>query len=352
MTARWRSRRLLFLVAALVLTFIAGAAASTAYAILGSDGVDANQFNVTYAGVTDPVDSIPIGNLTLVLAEVDGSFSEGQSSHMTVDLINTFAGLNLLTDRVCDATGTSLGWCVQAGAQDWAVMPQILLSPVLVDDVTLMWGPGYVIELGGDGMQGLATYRVTLQKPDDPATEGMVVTINLDGFINKVGGPTSDPAPINHVQNPGFEDGGAFWERASNGGRSIVDDQSHTGSHSQQMLASNRRLMIVHQEVLVEAGDVFDASAWVKTQDLDGMGALVELVWLTAAGLPNNPPWSSVIGSDALGFVTGTNDWTQLTATGITAPAGAAAVRVNLMIGEDDVGEGSAWFDDIALITP
>ena len=352
MTAKWRSRRLLFLVAALVLTFIAGAAASTAYAILGPDGVDSNQFNVTYAGVTDPVESSPDGIRTLELAEVDGSFSEGQSSHMTVDLINTFVGLDLLTNRVCDATGASLGWCVQVGAQDWAVMPQVLLSPVLVNDVTLMWGPGYVIELGGDGMQGLATYRVTLERPDDPATEGMVVTINLDGFINRIGGPISVPTLENYVQNPGFEDGDSYWERTSHGGRSIVKNQSHSGDRSQRMLASRRWPRLVNQEVSVNAGDVYDASAWVKTRDLDGAGAWVELVWLTAAGLPEDPPSDSILRTDTLGPRTGTNDWTQLAANGLSAPAGATIVRFNLWMARETDRSGVAWFDDIALMGP
>jgi hypothetical protein len=160
----WTSKRLYVLVGALLLSFAAGATASSVYALFGPDHVDARQFNVTYAGVTAPVDSIPDGSFSLVLGAMDGAITQGQSSEMTVDFIkNSFTGgITPLNNRSCDSAATSLGWCVQGETMAWTVMPQALLPMILVDGVTVMWGPGYIREIGGDGMQGIATYRVTL----------------------------------------------------------------------------------------------------------------------------------------------------------------------------------------------
>lgn len=351
MTAKWRNKKAFILIGSLILTFMAGA--STAYAVLAPSGVDANQFNVTYAGVTAPVDSIPNGSYSMVLTEVDGAISEGQTSQMTVDFAkSSFLGLKLLSNRSCDTSGADLGWCVQAGTQDWAVKPQALLPTFLVDGVTVMWGPGYVREIGGSGMQGLATYRVTMQQPSDPATEGLVLTINVDGFVNKIGGPITPPVLNNYVLNPGFEDGGDHWDRTSHSGRAVIDKQSHTGSRSQRMLASDRWGRLVNQDVPVNAGDSYNASAWVKTEGLDGAGARVELQWLNAAGLPEAPPSGSILRVDDLGPLTGTNGWTELTAAGLSAPPGAVVVRFNLWMGPESDGAGVSWFDDVALLGP
>ncbi|MDA0771225.1 MAG: hypothetical protein O2821_13550, partial [Chloroflexi bacterium] len=331
------------LVAALVVTFIAGATASTAYALLSASDVGARQFNVTYVGVSAPVDSIPDGNMTMVLTEMDGNFLEGQSSQITVDLIKTsFTGIQLINTRSCDTTGTSLGWCIQAGTNDWAVIPLPLLRTIQVDNVSATLSPAH----------GLGTYRATVQKPTNPSTDGVIVTINIDGFVNKLGGPVSVPALENYVLNPGFEDEGDNWERTSNGGRSIDDDTSHSGENSLRMVASGRWPRLVTQEVLVSEGATYDASAWVKTEDLDSNGAWVELMWLNATGLPEEPPSGSLLRSDILGPLTGTNDWTELTSAGLTAPAGAVVVRINLWMAPESHGSGKAWFDDIALMGP
>ena len=101
MTVKWRtSKRLYVLVGALLLTYVAGATVSTVYALFGPDHVDARQFNVTYAGVTAPVDSIPDGSFSLVLGAMDGAITQCQTSEMTVDFIkNSFTGIKLLSSR-------------------------------------------------------------------------------------------------------------------------------------------------------------------------------------------------------------------------------------------------------------
>ena len=360
----WTSKRLYVLIGALLLTFVAGATASTVYALFGPDHVDAMQFNVTYVGVTAPADSISDGSFSLVLGAMDGAITQGQSSEMTVDFIkNSFTGIKLLSNRSCDSAGTNLGWCVQGETKAWTVMPQAVLPTILVDGVTVMWGPGYIREIGGAGMQGLATYRVTLQQPADPATEGLVVTINAHGFVNKIGGPIPDtgpgpgptptPSPFeNFVLNPGFENGSTNWEQTSFGGRSIVDNQSHSGESSQRMLASRRLKRLVSQEVSIIPGETYDASAWIKTQDLDRTGACVEFIWLKVAGASGTPHRSKIIKVNTLGPIAGSNDWTQISLTGLTAPESAVAVRVNLWMERERGGSGMAWFDDIALLEP
>ncbi|GEM_PF-1982154 len=310
----------------------------------------------------------PDGSFSLVLGAMDGAITQGQTSEMTVDFIkNSFTGIKLLSSRSCDSAGTSLGWCVQGETKSWAVMPRALLPTILVDGVTVMWGPGYIREIGGDGMQGVATYRVTLQQPVDLATEGLVVTINADGFVNKIGGPIPDtdagPEPgrtatptlspfKNFVLNPGFENGSTSWEQTSFGGRSIVDNQSHSGENSQRMMAARRSKRLVTQEVIIIPYETYDASAWIKTQGLELRGEWVEFIWLKAVGASGTPHRSKIIRLDTLGPIAGSNDWTQINLTGLTAPEGAVAVRVNLWMERERDGSGMTWFDDIALLGP
>ena len=118
------------------------------------------------------------------------------------------------------------------------------------------------------------------------------------------------------------------------------------------MLASRRSKRLVSQELRIIPDETYDASAWIKTQDLERTGAWVEFIWLKVTGASGTPNRNKIIRVDTLGPVAGSTDWTQIKLTGLNAPDGAVAVRVNLWMERERDGSGMAWFDDIALLGP
>ena len=191
MTVKWR-RRTYILLAVVVATFVVGALTSTAFAKLRGKSTDAESFNVTYVGVTDPWGPLPDGELQVVLRQESGRFNGTRRSEMTVNLekIPTvpLGPIRLLADSPCNEAEDILGWCLDLGRQNWAAMP-LQLSRAQVGDTFTWWGPAFVQQVSenGAGPQGLSTYRATLEMPADPAVEGVVVTLNLDGFIQGAG---------------------------------------------------------------------------------------------------------------------------------------------------------------------
>ena len=192
MTVKWQ-RRTYFLIAVVVATFAIGALTSTAFAKFRGHGANAANFHVTYVGVTDAVDSMPDGQSELVLRQESGRFFGRRRSEMVVDLDkNRIIGLRLRNNRPCDGSGGNNGWCIEVGRQGWTASPLQLLNSVLVGNTLVIWGPAFLQQNsnGDNGSQGMATYRVTLEMPADPAEDGMVLTVNLDGFIqhDRIGG--------------------------------------------------------------------------------------------------------------------------------------------------------------------
>lgn len=86
---------------------------------------------------------------------------------------------------------------------------------------------------------------------------------------------------------------------------------------------------------------------WVRSEDIEGVGVTVSLVWLDAAGLDSDTT-GHVLAVDEVGNVTGTNDWTLLSGS-FTAPADAVVVRFDLFTGAQLNELGAAWFDDAEL---
>ncbi|MHB0957880.1 MAG: beta-galactosidase [Pirellulaceae bacterium] len=84
-----------------------------------------------------------------------------------------------------------------------------------------------------------------------------------------------------------------------------------------------------------EPGKPYTVSAWVKTEDVRGYGAFVEIAWVRATG---GPP----VLIDTSMSLRGTHDWTQISAT-FSAPreAGRAWILLKLM------GSGRVTWDDI-----
>ena len=77
--------------------------------------------------------------------------------------------------------------CLDVGRHNWVTMPQMLLPAISHDDTMSMWKPGIVKQvIDGEGYEGLATYRVTVESPVDEVTEGVIVTVNIDGYVSRM----------------------------------------------------------------------------------------------------------------------------------------------------------------------
>jgi chitodextrinase len=153
----------------------------------------------------------------------------------------------------------------------------------------------------------------------------------------------------NVLINPGFESGGQGWPKAIFGGRSVVTTQFHSGSASLQILVSSLYDREVYQDVAITSGSTYAAAGWVRTSGIGGNGSKIELLWLNAAGLPDVLPPGSLLRTDTLGTLTGTQSWTRL-AGSYVAPANAVVARFRLFTATDPDNSGTAWFDDTELI--
>jgi hypothetical protein len=145
----------------------------------------------------------------------------------------------------------------------------------------------------------------------------------------------------NLLSDPGFENNGQGWQKTTFGGRSIVSSPVHSGTKAQQMLVSSQYTRTVYQDLAVVAGATYDAAGWVKTSGVGGHGSSISLVWRNAQG--------TILRTDVLGTLTGTNEWTRL-AGRYTAPTGATTVRFRLFTAVDPDNSGAAWFDDMEFI--
>ena len=186
-------RRSSVIIAVLAVALLAGTISSTANAMFRGHDVQAKNFSVTYAGVTGPVDEMPVGLSDLVMNQVDGKFVGKRKSEMTVSMLrNGFIGTRLMMNRPCDESGDFAGWCIDEGRNTWAVTPQMIHAALPMDDTSAMFGPAFITQIvDGDGYNGFATYRVTVVSPFDTATEGAVVTISIDGYLSKMKTSTS-----------------------------------------------------------------------------------------------------------------------------------------------------------------
>jgi len=149
--------------------------------------------------------------------------------------------------------------------------------------------------------------------------------------------------------NPGFESDGLNWHRSSFGGRSVVMTESYSGIKSQQMVASSQGVRDVYQVASATSGEVYTASAWVKTSGLSGTGAGAEIIWLNKVVSVETPSPLDIIRTDSLGTVNGNSGWTQLMGN-YTSPSNAVQVRFNLRQEIELDGIGTSWFDDLSLV--
>ena len=149
----------------------------------------------------------------------------------------------------------------------------------------------------------------------------------------------------NLLLDSGFEAGAADWQNSAAPGLLVDGTQFHAGAFAQLIVASAASENVVYQDVAVIAGRSYTAKAWVFTQDLNDLGGVVELLWLDSSGLPEVPPAADLLGTQIVGTLNGTQDWTLVSGT-FDAPTGTVVARVRLRVGLEGDAAGAAWFDD------
>ncbi len=151
--------------------------------------------------------------------------------------------------------------------------------------------------------------------------------------------PIPPPAPI---VNAGFEESaeGSIpgWALESAGDGIRVDNEvKHEGRNSLRIHLDNKGTMRAWQDVDYQPGERCELSCFIKTQDVNGAGAYIEVYGLEASGdlgkLLKSAPWKL-----------GTGDWQQTPAEFETKQY--SRLRVYLRI-QDAIG--TAWFDDVMV---
>ena len=165
---------------------------------------------------------------------------------------------------------------------------------------------------------------------------GLDDTLDLDGN----GIPDGCDSVASLLSDPSFEQGGVGWAKLTNGGRSLITSDAHTGVTSVQMLVSFQYPREVFQEHAVTEGVRYDAGVSVKHSQVGGSGTELRLVWLNAQ--------SAAIGTSVVDGFGGTSDWMRLSGSAF-APVGATSVQVSLFMHVDPDGSGVAIFDDASL---
>ena len=245
-------------------------------------------------------------------------------------------------------------------------------SPTVINQgqsSTLMWQVSGASSLSIDqGIGAVAGSSVTVSPMT--TTSYTLTAANAHGSSNAtvtVTVSTTPPPPTQLLINPGFENGAAGWMKATNGGRSIVTTESHSGTSSIQMVVSKLYTRQVYQDINVTGGLPYTAWGWLKTAGVPSNGVRIELVWLNAATSLEIPPASNVIRTDVLGpsmassifnrlltfdgffgALASTAGWSQLFGNYI-APANAVQLRIQMYEEVDPDNVGTAWFDDLSV---
>ncbi len=155
----------------------------------------------------------------------------------------------------------------------------------------------------------------------------------------------------NLLINPSFENGDAAWQMSTSGGRSIVNNVAHTGTHSEQMIIPGvafPRAVWQTATDTVAAGTLYDASGWLKTDAIAGSTAQIMILWFDSLNPTNNQVPAGYIKIDTVGKLTGTHPWTNLSQT-FAAPANAVTAQVYLECTAAAGDTGTAWFDDLSF---
>ena len=145
---------------------------------------------------------------------------------------------------------------------------------------------------------------------------------------------------FDYVENSGFEQGGYLWGAGGDGVASVTTEAAWGGTNSLKIdLATAGSHMIASSEIAVRGGEKLTLSGFIKTNNLTGDGAQLEIDYYDANG--------NFIDYHNTKPVTGTTDFTRY-AVSTTAPANAVSATV---YGFAWNGTGTVYFDSIK-VTP
>jgi RHS repeat-associated protein len=144
---------------------------------------------------------------------------------------------------------------------------------------------------------------------------------------------------VDYVDNSSFEYGGDWWfAGGTSGAVSITKDTAFGGAASAKVtLASSATAYIFSDGIGVRAGEPLTLSGLVKTTDVAGSGAWVQIQYYDSAG--------TYLGATRTAATAGTGDWTRY-ATITTPPTGSAYARVYGLLSKST---GTALFDNLKL---
>ena len=146
------------------------------------------------------------------------------------------------------------------------------------------------------------------------------------------------------VTDGGFELGGGSWAALGEANYTIDNVTFKTGEASLKITGDDTTAAgKVAQGIQPVYDEPYTFSAWLKCTGLaeDWSGSVV-VEFFDDTGIP--------IGSETVGSVTGTTDWTFLT-TQVTVPEDTIRTRVCCVLDKDELSvntnDGTVWFDDV-----
>jgi len=155
-----------------------------------------------------------------------------------------------------------------------------------------------------------------------------------------------DWEPPDLVQNPGFEQtdqtsAPVEWD-APGAVYSTVTSPTHSGGRALQFVNDNPdRYVLCSQKLPLEPGSMYEVSAWVKTEGIQGedTGATVCLEWYDAEGV--------YLGGHYPPGVKGDSDWRVVRSQSGRVHARAATCTVTCYVRQGMTGK--AWWDDVSV---
>ncbi|MHB0997874.1 MAG: beta-galactosidase [Armatimonadota bacterium] len=88
---------------------------------------------------------------------------------------------------------------------------------------------------------------------------------------------------------------------------------------------------------IIEPGKTYEMSVWIKTKDIKGPGAFLEVAWVRESG-------GAPISGGSTFAVNGTGDWRKVSTT-LKTPTGAARAWLLMKF----TATGTAWYDDVDI---
>ncbi|WP_168735711.1 sugar-binding protein [Cohnella fermenti] len=168
------------------------------------------------------------------------------------------------------------------------------------------------------------------------------VYVRLDG--NATGTAWFDDAALNvarnRLPNAGFESG--LWPTRSGAG--LDTTVKHSGDQSAVMIGGTASQYVGSSLIPIDAAEVYELSAWIKTDALSTDAAASVNVLMVDANNSSLGWYRNTMKQIQTG---GTQGWTNYRVVLDRLAAGTATVRIYVRL--DANAEGTVWFDDISL---